>query len=285
MGLWAENQSEAAAFCSVCSNELFKRPTSLLASSLAVLSEERGSPLLSCNAPASANCCRHPAPCFVNCEVSLWRHLIAATLFIISSALNTPRFHGTAHLSSLRWFSHLLRWTQLCSPPACYTPSQHHVTCNGKKSLFLTRSTPGSGLQTLLSHGRLCHVAVCLRFQWGLWTNKSSDVTENSKHVSRTLSHSSMLLQLCGTACTLECCELCTSISASAVLWFSPRTAQGSEFASEMFVVCVLQRGGGRGGCSEEPCCCFITTRRDSLKKTKKKNNVMITLTSTYRAV
>lgn len=202
------------------------------------------SPLLSCNAPASANCCRHPAPCFVNCEVSLWRHLIAATLFIILSALNTPRFHGTAHLSSLRWFSHLLRWTQLCSPPACYTPSQHHVTCNGKKSLFLTRSTPRSGLQTLLSHGRLCHVAVCLRFQWGLWTNKSSDVTENSKHVNRTLSHSSMLLQLCGTACALLWTVYEHFCKRSVVIFPS----DGPRIRICLWDVCCLRTAKGRGG-------------------------------------
>lgn len=106
---------------------------------LAIRAKSEAAPLLSRNAPASANCCRHPAPCFVNCEVSLRRHLITAALFIVSSALHAATFHDTAVVSSLVLASSQMDPT-LHSSRVLH--AEHHLTCNGKKKFLNSLNPP-----------------------------------------------------------------------------------------------------------------------------------------------
>lgn len=156
-------------------------------------------------------------------------------------------------------------------PPARHTPIQHHVTCDGRKPR-LKLAHPRSGPQTLLSHGLLCHVAVCLRFQEGLWNTRILPCDSENMSAETFIYpcfYSYVALR------TPECCDLCTSLSASAVLWF-PHW-QSKELKSLWDVGCVATVK------AEEPLRGPMLLLHHHMEWLLK--NVMITLTLSYKAV
>lgn len=153
-----------------------------------------------------------------------------------------------------------VRWIQ----PSIHAPNPAPSHLQREEATFnsLTQKWTANFSRTAVWHA--CRLAVRLHFRivnkYILWCDGEV------KHVSKTLSHLSVLLQLCGTAYTPECCGLCTSISANAVLWFSH--GQSKELNSPLRCSCascshtINQRMHVNR--SEELCCCFTTTWRNS---------------------
>lgn len=151
--------------------------------SLAVLSEERDSPL-------------HSAPIVMHQPLPI----VADILFsVLSAAKRAHRGIFKSCSGSAQWLSWTLRahpglWhlfvpsVQLVitlttpqmdptqHPPARYTPIQHHHTCNGKEATFnsLTQTWTANVCRTALTASVS---SSCLSTSW---RNISSDVTENS---------------------------------------------------------------------------------------------------------
>lgn len=242
-------------------------------SSLAALSEERGSPLLSL---PNAKLRSLPIVAYILLSVlstvkrALRRHISAQrlSLVVMWHALNTHRLQLTLH-----WFSQLLRWNWVCILLRV-TRRSSAMSPVMEESLVLNSLTPRSGPQTLLSHGLLCHVAVCLRFQEELWNTRILPCdSENLNMSAETLIYPCFYSYV--ALRTPECCDLCTSLSASAVLWF-PHW-QSKELKSLWDVGCVPTVK------AEEPLRGPMLLLHHHMEWLLK--NVMITLTLSYKAV